>query len=108
LVTTKRGDDNDNAYNGPTAGRGIKPYYPKGYYKARTFYSPQYDQPKTNKQLADLRSTIYWNPDVVTGTDGKATIEYFNAGSKGTYRVVIEGLDANGNIARQVYRYNVE
>jgi TonB-dependent SusC/RagA subfamily outer membrane receptor len=108
LVTTKRGDDNDNAYNGPTAGRGIKPYYPKGYYKARTFYSPQYDQPKTNKQLADLRSTIYWQPDVITGADGKATIEYFNAGSKGTYRVVIEGLDTDGNIGRQVYRYNVE
>jgi TonB-dependent SusC/RagA subfamily outer membrane receptor len=108
LVTTKHGDDNDNAYNGPIAGRGIKPYYPKGYFKARTFYSPQYDQPKINKQLADLRSTIYWQPNVVTGADGKASFEYFNAGSKGTYRVLIEGLDADGNIGRQVYRYTVQ
>jgi TonB-dependent SusC/RagA subfamily outer membrane receptor len=46
LITTKHGDDNDNAYNGPIAGRGIKPYYPKGYFKARTFYSPQYDSAK--------------------------------------------------------------
>lgn len=108
LITTKRGDDNDNAYDGPTSGRGIKPYYPKGYYKARTFYSPRYDDPKTNKILADLRSTIYWNPAVTTGSDGKTSFEYFNAGSKGTYRMIVEGLDADGNLARLVYRYKVE
>jgi TonB-dependent SusC/RagA subfamily outer membrane receptor len=108
IVTTKRGDDNDNAYDGPTAGRGIKPYYPKGYYKARAFYSPRYDQSRTNKSLADLRSTIYWNPNLVTGSDGKASFEYFNAGGKGIYRIIIEGLDAEGNLARQVYRYRVE
>ena len=108
IVTTKRGDDNDNAYDGPITGRGIKFYAPKGYYKARSFYSPQYDQIKTNKQLADLRSTIYWNPDVVTDKDGKASFEYFNAGTKGNYRVVIEGIDSEGNIGRQVFRYKVD
>lgn len=108
IVTTKRGDDRDNAYDGPVSGRGIKVYEPKGYYKARTFYSPQYDQPKTNKQLADLRSTIYWKPDVITDKDGKASFEYFNAGTGGTYRVVIEGIDTDGNIGRQVYIYTVK
>ncbi|TFF30382.1 carboxypeptidase regulatory-like domain-containing protein [Mucilaginibacter psychrotolerans] len=108
VITTKRGDENDNTYDGPVAGRGIKPYYPKGYLKARTFYSPQYDQPKVNKQLADLRSTIYWNPFVITDAQGKASFEYFNAGGKGTYRVVIEGIDTDGNLGRQVYRYKVE
>jgi TonB-dependent SusC/RagA subfamily outer membrane receptor len=108
IVTTKHGDDNDNTYNGPVAGRGIKPYYPKGYFKARTFYSPQYDQPKINKQLADLRSTIYWNPNVQTNADGSAFFEYFNAGSKGSYRVLVEGIDDDGNLGRQVYRYKVE
>jgi TonB-dependent SusC/RagA subfamily outer membrane receptor len=108
VITTKHGDENDDTYNGPVAGRGIKPYYPKGYLKARTFYSPQYDQPKVNKQLADLRSTIYWNPYVLTDAQGKASFEYFNAGSKGTYRVVVEGIDADGNLGRQVYRYKVQ
>jgi TonB-dependent SusC/RagA subfamily outer membrane receptor len=108
IVTTKRGDDNDNQYDGPVTGRGIKAYYPKGYYQARTFYSPQYDQPKENKQLADLRSTIYWKPDLNTGKDGKASFEYFNAGGRGIYRVVVEGIDSNGNLGRQVYRYRVE
>jgi uncharacterized protein YfaS (alpha-2-macroglobulin family) len=87
---------------------GVITYTPKGYYKAREFYSPQYDNPKTNQKMADLRSTIYWNPNIITDKDGKASFEYFNADSKGTYRVVVEGIDADGNLGRQVYRYKVE
>lgn len=107
IITTKRGDEPE-PYTGPRSGRGIKALYPTGYYKARSFYSPQYDKPKENKQLADLRTTIYWNADVRIGVDGKTTLNYFNAGSKGSYRVLIEGIDADGNIGRQVYRYKVE
>ncbi|MFA6085697.1 carboxypeptidase regulatory-like domain-containing protein [Mucilaginibacter sp.] len=106
IITTKRGGDNE--YTGPVTGRGIKVLYPKGYLKARTFYSPQYDKSGVNKQLADLRSTIFWKPDVLTGNGGKASFEYFNAGTKGNYRVVIEGIDTDGNIGRQVLRYKVE
>jgi TonB-dependent SusC/RagA subfamily outer membrane receptor len=106
IVTTKRGDENE--YTGPITGRGIKVLYPKGYLKARTFYSPQYDKSGVNKQLADLRTTIFWKPDVLTGSNGKTSFEYFNAGSKGNYRVVIEGIDKDGNIGRQVYKYKVE
>ncbi|MEO6977603.1 MAG: hypothetical protein ABI113_04460, partial [Mucilaginibacter sp.] len=61
-----------------------------------------------NQKMADLRSTIYWNPTVVTGPDGKASFEFFNADGKGTYRVVVEGIDAEGNLGRQVYRYKVD
>ena len=56
----------------------------------------------------DARSTIYWDPDIITDKDGKASFEFYNADTKGTYRVVIEGIDDNGNIGRQVYRYKVE
>jgi TonB-dependent SusC/RagA subfamily outer membrane receptor len=107
IVNTKRGNEvSDNQYQRYTPG--LIRYSPKGYYKARAFYSPQYDDPKTNAALADLRSTIYWNPSVITDKDGKATIEFFNAGSKGTYRVVVEGIDNDGHIGRHVYRYKVE
>ncbi|MCO5945870.1 hypothetical protein [Mucilaginibacter flavidus] len=58
--------------------------------------------------MADLRSTIYWNPNIITDKDGKASFEYFNADGKGTYRVVVEGIDADGNLGRQVLRYKVE
>jgi hypothetical protein len=103
VITTKRGDE--PTYYPQQFGRGIKPYQPKGIYKSRTFYSPKYDA-KTNQKIADLRTTVFWKPDTVT-PDGKATVEYFNAGSAGTYRVVVEGIDSDGNIGRQIFRYKV-
>jgi hypothetical protein len=107
LLTSKTGDGlNKERYNQPIPG--IVTYRPIGYSKIRTFYSPQYDDPKTNQAIADQRSTIYWNPNIITDKSGNASFEYFNAGSKGTYRVIIEGLDADGNIGRQVYNYQVE
>jgi hypothetical protein len=105
IVTSKRGGA-DNVYK--RYAPGIITYMPKGYNKIREFYSPRYDDPKTNTQIPDLRSTIYWKPNIITGNDGKAEFDYFNADNKGTYRVVIEGIDNNGNLGRQVYRYKVE
>lgn len=101
LINLKKG-----AYATATS-LNIVSYTPQGYYKAREFYSPQYDQLK-NQPKVDLRTTIYWNPNVATDKDGNAHFEYFNADAKGTYRVVIEGIDANGNLGREVYRYKVD
>ncbi len=107
LINSRRGNEaSNNQYQRYTPG--LIRYTPKGFYIARTFYSPQYGDPKTNEALADLRSTIYWAPNVITDKDGKAAIEFFNAGSKGTYRVVVEGIDNDGHIGRHVYRYKVE
>jgi hypothetical protein len=87
---------------------GLLTFAPKGYYLAREFYSPRYDNPKTDKTLANLRNTIYWQPDLVTDKNGHASFEYYNAGSPGTYRITIEGIGPDGNLGRQVYRYKVE
>lgn len=80
---------------------------PGGYNTARVFYSPKYD-PKINPTAVDYRSTIYWNPELITDKTGNANFEYFNADGKGTYRVIIEGIDNDGHIGRYVYRYKVE
>jgi len=82
---------------------------PKGYAAIRTFYIPRYNGPKeTQNTKTDTRSTIYWNPNVTTDKTGAATLEYFNADGQGTYRVIIEGIDKDGNIGRQLYRYTVK
>jgi hypothetical protein len=104
VITTKRGGD----YSYDRFTPGVVTYRPKGFYKAREFYSPQYDNPKTNTRIGDYRSTICWKPDLITDNDGKTSFSFFNSDNKGTYRVVIEGIDADGNIGRQVYRYTVQ
>ncbi|MES2109221.1 MAG: DUF1416 domain-containing protein [Bacteroidota bacterium] len=105
IITTKHATKLKEYYR---YAPGVITYMPKGFYKAREFYSPQYDNPHTNQKMADLRSTIYWNPNIITDKDGKASFSYFNADGKGTYRIVIEGIDADGNLGRQVLRYKVE
>ena len=104
VITTKRGADPVDVDNTPAAGVLTFPF--KGFYIAREFYSPKYD--KTNTTAGDFRTTIYWEPDIVTDKDGKASFEYFNADTKGTYRMIIEGIDSDGNLGRKVYRYKVE
>lgn len=105
IITTKRGRRSREYYH---YAPGVVTFRPKGFYKAREFYSPQYDNSKTNKNITDLRSTIFWKPDIITDKNGKASFSFFNADSKGTYRMVIEGIDTDGNIGRQVVKYNVE
>ncbi len=80
---------------------------PKGFNKVREFYQPRYDKPGSDK-LPDLRSTIYWNPYLKTDINGKASVNYFNADGPGNYKVIVEGINADGELGRQVYRYIVE
>jgi TonB-dependent SusC/RagA subfamily outer membrane receptor len=104
VITTKRGDENEDH----STPNGILSIAAAGFYKARTFYSPKYNPQDINSPRPDLRSTIYWNPEIQTSKDGKATFDYYNADGTGTYKVTIEGIDTNGNIGRMVYRYKVE
>ena len=81
---------------------------PKGYDKARQFYSPKYSVPNKSVPGNDLRTTIYWNPAVLIDKSGNASFEYYNADGRGTYRAIVEGFDAEGNVARGTYRYTVK
>ncbi|AMR30565.1 hypothetical protein A0256_03560 [Mucilaginibacter sp. PAMC 26640] len=106
IITLKNGSE--KTYASSDSPTGLITYPFKGYHKARTYYTPKYTAANQTGGNADLRSGIYWNPDVLTGKDGKASFTYFNADTKGTYRVVVEGIDDDGNLGRQVYRYKVE
>lgn len=82
-------------------------FNPLGYSKEREFYSPKY-APNAPITSSDLRTTIYWNPKLITDEKGNVSVEFYNADGKGTYRAVVEGFDKNGNIGRTVYRYTVK
>jgi hypothetical protein len=83
-------------------------FTPGGFNTTRIFYAPKYDNPTGNSTNVDLRSTLYWNPDVVTDKAGNASFELFNSDGTGTYKAVIEGVDKDGKIGRCVYRYQVQ
>jgi len=104
LITTKRGGS-DMSYS--RYAPGIITYAPKGYYVIRKFYSPQYTPENTDKG-PDNRTTVYWNPHVATDTNGNAKFNFYNTDEPGVYRVVIEGINDDGHLARKVYTYEVK
>jgi hypothetical protein len=82
---------------------------PKGFNVSREFYSPRYTGPATAISRPDLRATIYWNTHLITDkTTGTTAFDFFTADDKGTYKAVVEGMDADGNIGRSVYRFTVK
>ncbi|WP_240755281.1 carboxypeptidase regulatory-like domain-containing protein [Pedobacter sp. SYP-B3415] len=82
-------------------------FSPGGYSVEKQFYSPKYETAASVNQN-DLRTTIYWNPNVTTDATGKANFEFYNADGKGNYKVIVEGWDQDGNLGRAVYRYTVK
>lgn len=83
-------------------------YMPKGYDFTRQFYLPKYDHPQDGPTPADLRSTVYWNPAVLTRSLGHSDLSYFTSDQTGTFRVTVEGIDAEGHLARKIYKYTVQ
>ncbi|MEJ5994905.1 TonB-dependent receptor plug domain-containing protein [Pedobacter sp. Du54] len=101
-ITTK------NGMGAPSPATNTGKVKNAGFTTKKEFYMPNYDDPKTDKQLLDLRSTIYWNPNVITNEKGIAKFSFFNAGTPGKYQVTIEGLDTFGNLGRKIYTYEVK
>ena len=69
--------------------------YP-GFYEAKEFYSPQYDIPDRRHDFPDKRTTLYWEPMIVTDSSGKIAISFFTADQASHYRVVMEGITPDG------------
>ena len=114
VITTKKGGDFDynDVYTGKepidNAVKGTLFTTAMGYSSSREFYSPDYSSPVVNNTMPDLRSTIYWQPNVVTDDNGKATIEFYNGDVAGTYNVIIEGISGNGEPGYATFTYEVK
>jgi len=95
LITTKSG----TGFHQVSESFNSKAFIPLGYQVTKEFYSPKYETDKEKKDSTpDLRSTIYWNPNVITDENGKANFDFYTADSKSTYSVIIEGTTSDGKI----------
>ena len=58
----------------------------------REFYSPDYsDAQQRNSRIPDLRNTLYWQPVV-----NSSAVNFYTGDNKGSYLVVVQGVDAQG------------
>jgi len=93
-IMTKKGD-----FVPPSTNLNIKKADPLGYSPAVEFYAPRYDTPESRlNKTPDLRSVIYWKPNISANAEGEAEAGFYAADAATTYSVVLEGIGANGEL----------
>ncbi len=75
---------------------------------AKQFYSPKYSPANKNVAIGtDLRSTIFWEPNIFTNKEGKATVWFYSADKAAKYNVIVEGTDMEGALGFGTQQLNV-
>ncbi len=73
-------------------------YKTVGYIPGTEFYHPVYDTPeKRENKTPDHRTTLYWEPYLQVGPDGKGCLEFYtNDNKKSELEITIEGVTDEG------------
>lgn len=72
---------------------------PLGYQQPAEFYSPKYEtEQQINSSQTDMRTTIFWKPNVLFSPTGEAIIEFYSADTPTTYQIRGEGVDSAGKL----------
>jgi len=98
-IYTKKGEYNRG---GNVNSKGMEYKVLGGYSVFKEFYNPSYDKPAENFEI-DNRATLYWNPYLLTNKkSSRVRIEFFNNDISKKLQIVLEGINANGRLARVV------
>jgi len=79
-----------------------------GYYRAREFYTPDYEVPEEKHIKPDFRRTLYWNPSLTTDDLGNIEFSFFTSDETGDYRAEIEGMTYSGIPFTRTYHFSVK
>jgi len=73
------------------------------YYRPTEFYAPVYTKKEAvvpTNERTDFRPTIYWNPQIETGMDGTANVEFYTSDALTSFRATVEGFGQDGSLGR--------
>ena len=101
-ITTRAGSGPSMPY---TPGTYL--YRPMPFSLPKQFYQPKYTIKNRDTSAKDLRSTIAWYPNIVTDKEGKATVSFYSSDRVGTYTLILEGTDMNGNLGSYRRKINL-
>lgn len=73
---------------------------------SREFFAPVYDTPES-KLIEDYRTTIHWEPDIITDQNGEAIVEFYNTGNNSLVIGNIQGITQDGLSGFQKFRYRI-
>jgi hypothetical protein len=61
------------------------------------FHSPDYStQASKESRIPDFRNTLYWNPSVTPGEDGRCVTEFWSSDLTADYEISIQGITSKG------------
>lgn len=79
----------------PKEPRGIRQTTYAGYNRPSEFFNPDYTYYSLPPEK-DFRRTLYWNPNVTTDKNGKASVRFFNNGDCRELNISAEGMTSEG------------
>lgn len=66
-----------------------------GFYQAKAFYAPRYDQSLEDQSKSDYRVTLHWQPNIEV-TDTAKNFEFYTGDIEGDYLIWVEGITTDG------------
>jgi hypothetical protein len=67
-----------------------------GYNEPRIFYSPKHSSTVESNYNPDLRTTLFWEPNIKLENNKDLYLKYFNADNSSTIKVIVEGITTTG------------
>jgi hypothetical protein len=90
-IYTRKGDDRIAGASGLSSNTVV------GYTAVKQFYSPNYDIYNSQNDQLDVRTTLYWNPELRSSAKTKKIdLSFYNNDVTKSFRVVIEGMTKDG------------
>ena len=81
--------------------KGLDQIRVAGYSPVKEFFSPDYLQKNEFDDVEDIRTTLYWNPFILTDKNSKkTTINFYNSDITRKIRIVLEGFNVEGKLTR--------
>lgn len=82
-----------------TQSKGLPYKLVIGYTVQKDFYSPNYGTFNSRNDEQDLRSTLYWNPMILTNRENHTIrIHFYNNDITKSFRLIIEGISTDGRL----------
>ena len=67
-----------------------------GFSEPRIFYSPKHHTKLESDYKPDLRTTLFWEPNIKVENNRDVLLNYFNADNPSRVKVIVEGITTNG------------
>ena len=67
-----------------------------GYSEPRVFYSPKHHGSLKTDKKPDLRTTLFWEPNIEIENNKNVTLNYYNTDNSSTVKITVEGITSDG------------